>query len=131
MRKLMLLPLLFCLAISGYSQQTDSLTQKLDSLKYKADSAGGQINNTNKAAYNDQTILTPRSYFILLGSNIKQQFTKPFHMVHEDWIKLGGFALGMGALALADEPIQQGALRFRDQHTSIVKVGTFVTNFGG
>lgn len=130
MKKLIVLPFLL-IFITGYSQQADTLIHKLDSLSEKAARTGGQVNNTRESAYNENTILTPETYFILLGSNLKQAFTKPFHMVRNDWVKLGGFALGIGAMSLADEPVQQAALKFRYNNRGVVKTGQFITNFGG
>src|SRR6476620_6594733 len=113
------------------AQQPDTLIKKLDSLSVKTDSAGGQVNNTNPAAYNEHTQITFPTYFILLGSNIKQQFTKPFHMTSKDWGKLGKFALVTGALALADKPVQDEALEFRNSSQTVRSVSNAVTNFGG
>jgi membrane-associated phospholipid phosphatase len=119
------------LALLGFAQQPDTLIKKLDSLSKKTDSAGGQKNNTNPAAYNEATKLTPSTYFILLGSDIKQAFTKPFYMKKRDWGYVGGFALLTGAVALADEPIQRFALRQRNSSPALRNVSSYVTNFGG
>lgn len=125
---LFILPLL-CLNITAFSQ--DTLVKKLDSLSLKKDTSGKQINNTNPAAYNKRTVLTPKSYFILLGSDLKQEFTKPFHMKGKDWRNFGIFAAGTGALFLVDKPIQKEALKFRNRNTSVNDVSHYVTNFGG
>ena len=64
--------------ISAFAQEPvikDTLIKKLDSLAKKTDSTGTQINNIDKDAYNEVTKLNVKSYFILLGSNIKQEFT--------------------------------------------------------
>ncbi|MEP7372770.1 MAG: phosphatase PAP2 family protein [Chitinophagaceae bacterium] len=115
----------------SFGQQKDTLIRKLDSLSQKTDSAGKQLNNTMEAAYNPQTILTFKTYFLLLGSNLKQSFTKPFHMTGKDWGKFGAFAAAAGALSLADETIQKEALRFRNRNPKVIKLGRFITNFGG
>src|SRR6476660_3805515 len=97
-----LLPICLLIGLSVSAQQpVDSAFHKLDSLSKKTDSAGFQKNNINPGAYNDITILGPKDYFILLGSNIKQGFTKPFHMTGRDWGKLAKFALVAGGAALA------------------------------
>lgn len=113
------------------AQQPDTLIKKLDSLSKKTDSAGGQINNTNPAAYNENTKLNFQSYFILLGSDLKQTFTKPFHMTKKDWITTGKFALVAGGFALADKPIQKFALNLRNHNPDLRNVSKYVTNFGG
>ena len=112
-------------------QQKDTLIKKLDSLSYKADSAGKQINNTTEGAYNQQTKLSFRTYFILLGSDLKQDFTKPFHMKKREWAKFGAFVLATGVLSFADEPVQQWALKLRNTNPQVAKVGKYITNFGG
>ena len=131
MRIILLSICLSFISAAGFGQQKDTLIRKLDSLSQKTDSAGKQINNTMEAAYNPQTILTFKTYFLLLGSNIKQSFTKPFHMTGKDWGKFGAFAIAAGGLSLADETIQKEALRFRNRNPKVIKVGRFITNFGG
>ncbi|HET7898951.1 MAG TPA: phosphatase PAP2 family protein [Flavisolibacter sp.] len=113
------------------AQQPDTLIRKLDSLNYKADSAGGQINNTSPRAYNEVTQFTPSSFLILQWSNLKQSFTKPFHMTGQDWVKLGKFAVVLGAASLIDEPLQRQALDLREHNRGLRVVSTQVTNFGG
>lgn len=125
--------LLACLFISstGVAQQPDTLIKKLDSLSAKTDSAGGQINNINQKAYNEKTKITFPTYFILLGSDFKQQVTAPFHMTGRDWRKMGGFAVVTGALAFADKPIQRTALKWRNSSSTVRNISKQVTNFGG
>ncbi|TDH21399.1 phosphatase PAP2 family protein [Segetibacter sp. 3557_3] len=122
--------ILFLLPLVGMSQQ-DTLIQKLDSLTQQADSAGGQVNNINAQTYNAYTSLTPASYLKLLGSDLKQQFTKPFHMKKKDWGNLGKFALVAGALAFADRPIQRNVAPIITKNRGIAKVSGFITDFGG
>lgn len=112
-------------------QPVDTLFHKLDSLSQKTDSAGGQINNIHPAAYNDITKLSGRDYFILLGSNIKQGFTKPFHMTGKDWGKFGKFAAVTVALGFADESIQKQALKLRTNSEAVRTTGNYVSRFGG
>src|SRR6478672_5736926 len=107
------------LSCSLLAQKPDTLIKKLDSLSKRTDSAGGQVNNTKPAAYNESTKITFQSYFILLGSDIKQAFTKPFHMTKQDWITTGKFALVAGGLSLLDEPIQHKALQIRNNSSTL------------
>ncbi|TCZ66298.1 phosphatase PAP2 family protein [Flaviaesturariibacter aridisoli] len=123
--------LLFLFAtLTASSQQPDSLLRKLDSLGRKTDSADKQINNTAPGAYNNATRLTPGSYFILLGSDIKQGFTKPFHMKGRDWRLLAEYAGATIALSFADKPIQKEGLKLRNQSDALRSVSSYVTNFG-
>jgi len=118
------------ISFSGFSQKPDTLIKKLDSLSRKTDSANGQKNNTAPSAYNANTKLNFASYFILLGSDIKQEFTKPFHMTKRDWGKFAAFAGAIGALTFVDEPIQRAALKFRNDNPTAAKISRGITNSG-
>ncbi len=131
MNKISFLVLFTILSLSSYSQKPDTLIKKLDSLSIKADSAGRQLNNTTEGAYNEQTKITFKSYFILLGSNLKQEFTKPFHMHRKDWGKFGAFALTTVAVGFADESIQKQALKFRNSNSWALNVSKGITQSGG
>lgn len=111
--------------------QKDTLIKKLDSLSKKNDSTGGQINNISKQAYNEETKITGRTYFTLLWSNVKQEFTKPFHTTKKEWLHFGMFAGGVALLTFADEPIQRGALRLRNSSTAVANIGKYISNSGG
>lgn len=119
------------LSVLSFAQKPDTLIKKLDSLSKKTDSAGKQNNNTNPSAYNKLTKLDFSNYFILLGSDLKQAFTKPFHMTGKDWITTGKFALVFGGLVFADESIQKSALNLRNKNPGLQNVSRYVTNFGG
>src|SRR5665213_2030216 len=121
--------MLLSLPISGFAQK-DTLIKKLDSLAVKK-AAIGQTNNTNPNAYKGAAQLNFKTYFILLGSDLKQEFTKPFHMAKKDWRNFGEFAVVAVALSFADKPIQQAALKLRNRNTEINNVSKYVTNFGG
>lgn len=127
----LLLLLFLSMPAAGFSQQTDTLLNKLDSLSKKTDSAGGQINNIASKAYNENTKITFNTYFILLASNFKQTFTKPFHMSKKDWGNFGKFTLATVALSFADEPIQRSTLKLRNKNTGLNNISKFITNFGG
>jgi membrane-associated phospholipid phosphatase len=117
---------------NDFSQKPDTLIKKLDSLSIKTDSAGGnQVNNTERAAYNENTKITFGVYFLLLGSDLKQEITKPFHMTGKDWVRFGIFTAGTGGLMLADEPIQKFALNQREHSRTLRDVSSYVTKFGG
>jgi membrane-associated phospholipid phosphatase len=121
--------LMLSLPCAGIAQ--DTLVNKLDSLTRKKDSAGQQINNINPSAYNAQTDLDLKSYFVLLGSSVKQEFTKPFHMSDKDWKNFGIFTGATVALYFVDKPIQRAALKLRNRNTGVNNISKYVTNFGG
>jgi membrane-associated phospholipid phosphatase len=117
--------------VSAFSQQTDTLVKKLDSLNRKADSAGGQQNNISQEAYNQHTHITGKVYFILLGSDFKQELTAPFRFKLKDWKKTAVILAATGALFFADEPVQRKALQWRNNNAAVRDIGKYVTRFGG
>ena len=131
MEKKLIIAAFTILPLIAFCQKPDTLIKKLDSLSRKADSAGGQANNINTKAYNETTRITFSSYFILLGSDLKQEFTAPFHFSLKDWRTVGAVALVGGTLFLIDEPTQRYALRVRDSSATIRNVSKYVTRFGG
>lgn len=131
MKKKGLIIWLLFLPFLGMSQNTDTLIKKLDSLGKKTDSAGGQENNINRKAYNEQTKITFKTYFILLGSDFKQQFTAPIHASKRDWINTAIFSAGITGLSFADESVQRSAIKFRQKNPGLLKLSKYVTNFGG
>jgi len=131
MEKKLIIAVFTILPLIAFCQKPDTLIKKLDSLSRKADSAGGQANNINTKAYNETTRITFSTYFILLGSDLKQEFTAPFHFSLKDWRTVGAVALVGGTLFLIDEPTQRYALRVRDSSATIRNVSKYVTRFGG
>ncbi len=117
------------LSLSVFAQKPDTLLKKLDSLSKKADTVK-QENIISPEAYAHAKIDVP-TYFILLGSNLKQQVTGPFNTSKKSWVKVGAFAVMTGALAFADVPIQRQAIRWRNNSATIRDVSGFVTDFGG
>ncbi|MBK5271992.1 MAG: phosphatase PAP2 family protein [Bacteroidia bacterium] len=122
--------LLLFFSISGHTQ-VDTLIKKLDSLRIQKDSTGVQNNIIKDTAYNENTRFTFSSYFILLGSDLKQEITAPFHFQKRDWFSVGKIALTTAALMFADEPVQRVALKLRDSSSSVRNISKYVTNFGG
>ncbi len=114
------------------AQKVDTLIKKLDSLQLKKDSIGKpQLNNITPEAYNENTSLTVSSYLILIGSDLKQAFTKPFHMKKKDWLNAGGFVLLEYGLSFTDKSIQSNALQFRTGSKAVRDISNYVTQFGG
>ena len=123
--------LLLSLPFAGIGQQKDTLVKKLDSLSRKTDSAGKQSNNISQKAYNDNTSFTFKSYFQLLGDDLKQEFTKPFHMKGKDWARLAKFSVVAVGVGFADEPIQRNMVELTAKHSGIRKLSSTITKFGG
>jgi len=122
--------LMLLISVTGHAQ-ADTLIKKLDSLRVKKDSAGVQNNNIEKEAYNKNTQFTFSSYFILLGSDLKQEITTPFHFKKRDWLRVAEIGLTMAALSFADEPVQRFGLKLRDSSSTVRNVSHYITNFGG
>jgi membrane-associated phospholipid phosphatase len=127
--RVLLIAMLF-IPLAGLTQQKDTLIKKLDSLNRKKDSVG-QVNNINRTAYNENTRITFKNYFVLLVSDMKQEFTQPFHMKKKDWLNFGKFAVIEVALGFADESIQQEAMRFTSRNPGVKNTGNYISKFGG
>jgi len=127
--RLIITAILF-IPLAGFAQQKDTLINKLDSLNKKTDSVGKQINNINPAFYNESTKITFRSYFILLASDLKQEFTKPFHMTRKDWGNLGKFAIVFVPVAFADETVQKKSVRLMRNKPALQNISKYITRFG-
>ncbi len=112
-------------------QSADTIIKKLDSLKKKQDSTGVQHPNIEKEAFNETTKLRARDYFILLGSSIKQEFTKPFHMSKRDWGNLGKFATIAISVGVLDERIQKNAMKLRRDSKFVRTTGKYISLSGG
>jgi membrane-associated phospholipid phosphatase len=112
------------------AQQRDTLIKELDSLKLKTDTSG-QKNVIKQEAYNENTKIDFQTYFVLLGSDAKQEFTKPLHLHAKDWSRLGIGAAVISAFALSDESVQKFMIKLRDRNEWVHDVSNFVTNTGG
>jgi len=128
--RLLIIAVVF-IPVTGLAQQKDTLIKKLDSLHRQTDTTGKQLNNINLSSYNENTKITFRNYFILLGSDLKQEFTKPFHMTRTDMWKLGKFAVVLVGVGFVDEPIQRTAVRLTHNGRGLQNVSATITRFGG
>ena len=124
-----LIALLF--SIDVYAQKPDTLIRKLDSLQKKTDTTGKQVNNTDPSAFDENTVITPAAYFILLWSDTKQAFTAPFHLQKRDWKNVAYFALAEAALSFADKPIQANAVSLNANNKTLRGISDYITRFGG
>jgi membrane-associated phospholipid phosphatase len=127
--RLVIITILF-IPFAGFAQQKDTLVNKLDSLNRKKDSSGKQINNIDPSSYNASTKITFKNYFVLLASDLKQEFTKPFHMTRRDWGNFGKFAVTFAALSFADEPVQKYSVRLMSNKPVLQNISSYVTKFG-
>jgi membrane-associated phospholipid phosphatase len=130
-QKRWLMIVLLMISVDAIAQQPDTLIKKLDSVTRKVDSSGGQTNVIKQEAYNENTRINFPTYFVLLASDVKQQFTKPFHMTPRDWGNFGKFAVVTGAIMLAEQNIQRFAVDLRDHNKAVISTSQYVTNAGG
>lgn len=115
-----------------FCQKPDTLVHKLDSLNKKTDTTGGQKNVINPNAYNETTQITFGNYFVLLGSDLKQQFTAPFHQTKKEWLRIGAYSAAIAGISIAaDEPVQRFAVKLHDSSATVSSVSNYVTRFGG
>jgi membrane-associated phospholipid phosphatase len=118
------------LPILSIGQKTDSLINKLDSLKEQTDTTGQQ-NKIEPEFYTERTAITPKVFGILLLDDFKQQALSPLHVKAKSWLKgaaLGGIIFGMTYL---DKPIQQAAVKLRNRNPNMEDVSRTITNIGG
>lgn len=130
LRSLMYTILLFAIPGLAKAQQTDTLVKKLDSLSQKTVDEGGQTNIIAPKAYNETTKITFKTYFILLGSDFKQQLLTPFTLDKKGWAKTAGFAALTAGIMLADEPVQKVAVKQR-KYKTVTNLSKYITNTGG
>ncbi|RYD57866.1 MAG: phosphatase PAP2 family protein [Sphingobacteriales bacterium] len=105
------------------------INKDLDSLKSHYDTVA-QVNDTRSEAYTETTRITFPIYFKLLWSDLKQQVTAPIRGNKQDWIRFGGLVAGTAVLSFADEPLQEKALEWRNNSSTVRTVSRQVTHLG-
>ena len=91
----------------------------------------GKQNNIAPKAYNEINRLTPKTYLILLASDLKQQLTLPFKARKRDLIQVGELGLVTIGLSFADKPISRFAVGVRERSAPLSSTSNYVTRFGG
>jgi membrane-associated phospholipid phosphatase len=129
MRKL--LTLLLFIPLMGLAQERDTLAKNPDSLDISSDKLYDVGLSHNNVPGYENAKLNLGTYFTLLGDDLKQQLTFPFHASPRDWLKIGKLALLTGAVALINKPVNQFALKLHDDNKAIAGISRYVTNFGG
>jgi membrane-associated phospholipid phosphatase len=123
--------LIFFIPAYAFSQQ-DTLIKKLDSLQIvEQNQVAPPPNNISAGAYNDSTKFTFKNYFILLGSDFKQQVTYPFHATKKDWKKVAVFGAITAAVAFADKPVSKFFTSVTYRSKPLLGISNIVTTFGG
>ena len=118
------------MSITGFSQKTDSLINKLDSLKQQTDTTG-QVNRIEPSFYNERTRLNAKVFGILLLDDFKQQALSPLNIKKRGWLTgaaLVGATVGLGFL---DKPIQTWAAGLRRKNPDLGSYSKTVSDIGG
>jgi membrane-associated phospholipid phosphatase len=122
--------LLAVLPVFGYSQKSDSLINKLDSLKQQSDTTG-QKNIVEPSFYDERTKVNTRVFGILLLDDFKQQALSPLDVNKRGWLTgaaLVGSTIGIGFF---DKPIQNWAAGLRRKNPGLGDYSRAVSNIGG
>ncbi|MBA3829479.1 MAG: phosphatase PAP2 family protein [Taibaiella sp.] len=131
-KSVILLALTLTCSFRALSQETDTLVKKLDSMHRQEEKPQNKpVIDVNKDEYTSQTNITPKGYFVLLGTDIVQEVTSPLHASKKTWLTVGGFALVEGGMFFADRPIQQFATKFMKNNPGLKNTSQYITNFGG
>ncbi|RYZ49268.1 MAG: phosphatase PAP2 family protein [Sphingobacteriales bacterium] len=130
-RILIILFFSLCAPCLGYCQETDTLVNQLDSLREVKQEIGTQPLNTDQSFYTETTDINLKSYFILLGSNLKQEVAGPFHSSRKTWTKVGIAALIEAGLLFLDKPVQREAVKITADRPALQKTSKYITDFGG
>jgi len=112
-------------------QNTDTLTNKLDSLKKQADTTG-QVNLIEPAFYDERTKMNGKVFGILLLDDFKQQALSPLDIKGKGWWTGAALVAGtVGFSYLFDKPIQRSFVTFAAINHGIDDVSSTITNIGG
>lgn len=126
---------IFCLLLLPFAasaQQKDTLIKKLDSLnKLPPELKRANRDSIRREFYNQKTRITFPVYWTLLGSDLKQQITAPFHAKPRDWARTAAVVAITGGVLSLDKPISRYAGDLRQRNTSVVNTSKYVTRFGG
>lgn len=117
--------------LAGICQNTDTLINKLDSLKQQTDTAK-QVNRIEPGFYDERTKMNGRVFGILLLDDFKQQALSPLDIKGKGW-RTGAaiVAATVGFSYLFDKPIQRESVKFSNRNPAIGDVSRTVTNLGG
>ena len=79
---LLMLSVIISFSVPAIAQKTDTLIKKLDSMQKTEEKQRPEIKpeiDVNKDEYTSQTNITPKTYFVLLGTDMLQEVRTPFH----------------------------------------------------
>jgi membrane-associated phospholipid phosphatase len=130
-RKFSITALLFCFLSSvSYSQNKDTLSTKLDSLKKQTDTIK-QVNATERSLYDERTAMNGRVFGLLLMNDFKQQALSPLDIKGRGWLTGATIVAGTIGVSFLDKPIQRSAVAFGNNNPKIKSLSHTITNVGG
>jgi membrane-associated phospholipid phosphatase len=115
---------------TGYSQQTDTIANKLDSLKKQTDTTG-QNNLVEPGFYNEKTHVSFKVFGVLLLNDFKQQALSPLDINGRGWLMGAAFTVGTFGMGYLDKPIQKWAVNFRNNNPGSAPYSRTITDLGG
>jgi len=116
--------------LASFSQNKDTLSTKLDSLKKHTDTTH-QVNLTDEKFYNERTTMNGPVFGILLLNDFKQQALSPLDIKRKGWLTGAALVAGTVGISFLDKPIQRSATSFGNSHPSIKSAGHTISNVGG
>lgn len=130
MRLRFLILIIAHLPLASISQNTDSLINKLDSLKKQTDTTG-QKNRIDASFYNERTKVNARVFGALLLNDFKQQALSPLDINKKGWLTGAALVGTTVALSFFDKSTQQWAAGLRRRNPELEDYSRIATNIGG
>lgn len=121
---------IWLIPFTGFTQRTDTLINKLDSLKKQSDTTG-QRNDTEKEFYNERTQLNARVFGTLLLDDFKQQALSPLDIRGGGWLTGAALVGATIGISFVDKPIQKWASGLRRANPTLHSYSKTITDVGG
>lgn len=122
--------MLTCPPIIGNCQSTDTLINKLDSLKKQTDTTK-QVNQIEPNLYDERTKMNLKVYGVLLLDDFKQQAYSPLEIKQKGWLKGAAIVAGTIGMSFLDKPIQRSSVDFINKNPGTDDISGAITNIGG
>lgn len=123
--------IIFVLPIISFSQKSDTVVNKLDSLKKQSDTTG-QVNLIERGFYDERTKVNARVFGILLLNDFKQQALSPLDIHGKGWLTGAALVGATIGISFLDKPIQEWAAGLRRANDpSLGSVSRTVSDIGG
>ncbi|GEO10714.1 phosphatase PAP2 family protein [Segetibacter aerophilus] len=122
---------LFITPFIGFAQRTDTIINRLDSLKKQTDTTG-QHNQTEPSFYDERTSMDARVFGTLLLDDFKQQALSPLDINNKRAWLTGATLVGATiGISFVDKPIQRWASGLRRGNPTLGNYSKTITDIGG